>query len=217
VVEDDQSLGSAIQRALERQGYAVTWLRNGREALLALRDGAADMVLLDLGLPGMDGLDVLAAARNLRVRTPVIVMTARDGLEARVRGLDAGADDYLTKPFHLDELSARIRSLSRRAQGLAANRIEAGALTLDLGTSQVLFRGAPVELTRREFSLLQILMERAGRLVRRESLENSLYGLETVVGSSALEVLVHALRRKLSFDTIHTVRGFGYMIPREPK
>jgi two-component system response regulator QseB len=217
VVEDDQSLGSAIQRALERQGYAVTWLRNGREALLALRDGAADMVLLDLGLPGMDGLDVLAAARDLRVRTPVIVMTARDGLEARVRGLDAGADDYLTKPFHLDELSARIRSLSRRAQGLAANRIEAGALTLDLGTSQVLFRGAPVELTRREFSLLQILMERAGRLVRRESLENSLYGLETVVGSSALEVLVHALRRKLSFDTIHTVRGFGYMIPREPK
>jgi two-component system response regulator QseB len=217
VVEDDQSLGSAIQRALERQGYAVTWLRNGREALLALRDGAADMVLLDLGLPGMDGLDVLAAARDLRVRTPVIVMTARDGLEARVRGLDAGADDYLPQPFHLDELSARIRSLRRRAQGLAANRIEAGALTLDLGTSQVLFRGAPVELTRREFSLLQILMERAGRLVRRESLENSLYGLETVVGSSALEVLVHALRRKLSFDTIHTVRGFGYMIPREPK
>jgi two-component system response regulator QseB len=217
VVEDDQSLGSAIQRALERQGYAVTWLRNGREALLALRDGAADMVLLDLGLPGMDGLDVLAAARDLRVRTPVIVMTARDGLEARVRGLDAGADDYLTKPFHLDELSARIRSLSRRAQGLAANRVEAGALTLDLGTSQVLFRGVPVELTRREFSLLQILMERAGRLVRRESLENSLYGLDNVVGSSALEVLVHTLRRKLSFDTIHTVRGFGYMIPREPK
>jgi two-component system, OmpR family, response regulator QseB len=217
VVEDDQSLGSAIQRALERQGYAVTWLRNGREALVALRDGTADMVLLDLGLPGMDGLDVLAAARDLRVKTPVIVMTARDGLEARVRGLDAGADDYLIKPFHLDELSARIRSLSRRAQGLAANRVEAGALTLDLGTSQVLFRGVPVELTRREFSLLQILMERAGRLVRRESLENSLYGLDNVVGSSALEVLVHTLRRKLSFDTIHTVRGFGYMIPREPK
>lgn len=217
VVEDDQALGSAIQRALQRQGYAVTWLRNGREALLALRDGTADMVLLDLGLPGMDGLDVLAAARDLRVKTPVIVMTARDGLEARVRGLDAGADDYLIKPFHLDELSARIRSLSRRAQGLAANRVQAGALTLDLGTSQVLFRGVPVELTRREFSLLQILMERAGRLVRRESLENSLYGLDNVVGSSALEVLVHTLRRKLSFDTIHTVRGFGYMIPREPK
>ncbi|MEO7073231.1 MAG: response regulator [Rhodanobacter sp.] len=217
VVEDDQPLGSAIQRALERQGYTVTWLRNGREALLALRDGTADLVLLDLGLPGMDGIDVLVAARDLRVKTPVIVMTARDGLDARVRGLDAGADDYLVKPFHLDELSARIRSLSRRAQGLAANRIEVGALTLDLGTSQVLFRGESVELTRREFSLLQILMERAGRLVRRESLENSLYGLDTVVGSSALEVLVHTLRRKLSFETIHTVRGFGYMIPREPK
>ncbi len=217
LVEDDQQLGSAIQRALERLGYTVTWLRNGREALAALRDQTADLVLLDLGLPGMDGIDVLLAARNARVKTPVIVMTARDGLEARVRGLDAGADDYLIKPFHLDELGARIRSLSRRAQGLAANRIEAGALTLDLGTFQVVFRGEPIELTRREFSLLQVLMERAGQLVRRESLENSIYGLDNVVGGSALEVLVHTLRRKLSFDTIRTVRGFGYMIPREPK
>lgn len=217
LVEDDQQLGSAIQRALQRLAYTVTWLRNGREGLMALRDETADLVLLDLGLPGMDGLDVLVEARNLRVKTPVIVMTARDGLEARVHGLDAGADDYLIKPFHLDELCARIRSLSRRTQGLAVNRIEVGALTLDLGTSQVQFRGVPVELTRREFALLQILMERAGRLVRRESLENSLYGLDTVVGSSALEVLVHTLRRKLSFETIHTVRGFGYMIPREPK
>jgi two-component system, OmpR family, response regulator QseB len=144
-------------------------------------------------------------------------MTARDGLEARVHGLDAGADDYLIKPFHLDELGARIRSLTRRAHGLAANRIEVGALSIDLGTSEVAFRGERIELTRREFSLLQILMERAGRLVRRESLENSLYGIDNMVGSSALEVLVHTLRRKLSFDTIQTVRGFGYMIPREPK
>ena len=217
LVEDDQQLGAAIQRALERLGYTVSWLRNGREALMALRDHTADLVLLDLGLPGMDGIDVLTEARNAHVKTPVIVMTARDGLEARVHGLDAGADDYLTKPFHLDELGARIRSLSRRAQGLAVNRIEAGALVLDLGTSQVMFRGEHVELTRREFSLLQILMERAGRLVRRESLINSLYGLDTIVGNSALEVLVHTLRRKLSFETIQTVRGFGYMIPREPK
>ncbi len=217
LVEDDQQLGAAIQRALERLGYTVSWLRNGREALMALRDHTADLVLLDLGLPGMDGIDVLTEARNAHVKTPVIVMTARDGLEARVHGLDAGADDYLIKPFHLDELGARIRSLSRRAQGLAVNRIEAGALVLDLGTSQVMFRGEHVELTRREFSLLQILMERAGRLVRRESLINSLYGLDTIVGNSALEVLVHTLRRKLSFETIHTVRGFGYMIPREPK
>jgi two-component system response regulator QseB len=160
---------------------------------------------------------VLVEARRNNIKTPVLVMTARDTLEARVAGLDAGADDYLVKPFHLDELGARIRSLTRRVQGLAANRIDAGVLSLDLGTSEVTFRGERVELTRREFSLLQTLMERAGRLVRRESLENSLYGLDNAVGSSALEVLVHALRRKLSFDTIQNVRGFGYMIPREPQ
>ena len=217
LVEDDLQLGAAIQRALERLAYTVSWLRDGREALIALRDQTADLVLLDLGLPGKDGLDVLLEARRAHVKTPVIVMTARDVLEARVRGLDAGADDYLIKPFHLDELGARIRSLTRRAHGLAANRIEVGALSIDLGTSEVTFRNEHIELTRREFSLLQILMERAGRLVRRESLENSLYGIDNMVGSSALEVLVHTLRRKLSFDTIQTVRGFGYMIPREPK
>lgn len=217
LVEDDLQLGAAIQRALEHLSYTVSWLRDGREALLALRDQTADLVLLDLGLPGKDGLDVLVEARRSHVKTPVIVMTARDALEARVRGLDAGADDYLVKPFHLDELGARIRSLTRRAHGLAENRIEAGALSIDLGTSEVTFRDEHVELTRREFSLLQILMERSGRLVRRESLENSLYGIDNMVGNSALEVLVHTLRRKLSFDTIQTVRGFGYMIPREPK
>jgi len=217
LVEDDTQLGTAIARALERLAYTVTWLRDGREALSALRDQTADLVLLDLGLPGKDGMEVLTEARRSHVTTPVMVMTARDRLDDRVSGLDAGADDYLVKPFHLDELAARIRSLTRRAQGLAANRIEAGVLSLDLGTSEVSFRGERVELTKREFALLQILMERAGRLVRREGLENSLYGLDNIVGSSALEVLVHTLRRKLSFDTIQTVRGFGYMIPREPK
>jgi two-component system response regulator QseB len=217
LVEDDAQLGAAIQRALERLAYTVSWLRDGREALIALRDETADLVLLDLGLPGKDGLEVLIEARRTRVTTPVIVMTARDGLQARVHGLDAGADDYLIKPFHLDELCARIRSLSRRAQGLAVNRIEVGALTLDLGTSQVTFRGDAIELTRREFALLQILLERAGKLVRRESLINSLYGLDNVVGDNALEVLVHALRKKLGYDTVRTVRGFGYMIPREPE
>lgn len=217
LVEDDAPLGAAIQRALERLSYTVTWLHDGRAALEALRDDSADLMLLDLGLPGKDGLDVLIEARRHHIKTPILVMTARDTLEARVAGLDAGADDYLVKPFHLDELGARIRSLTRRVQGLADNRIEVGALSLDLGTSEVTFRGVRVELTRREFSLLQILMERAGRLVRRESLENSLYGLDNAVGSSALEVLVHALRRKLSFETIQNVRGFGYMIAREPK
>lgn len=217
LVEDDVPLGTAIRTALEHQAYTVSWLRQGREALIALRDETADLVLLDLGLPGMDGLDVLVEARRMHVKTPVIVMTARDAVEARIRGLDAGADDYLIKPFHIDELGARIRSLTRRAQGLADNRIEAGVLTLDMGTSEVTFRGERIELTRREFALLRILMERAGRLVRRENLENSLYGLDNEVGSGALEVLVHGLRRKIGAGTIRTVRGFGYMIQREPK
>jgi len=217
LVEDDAALGAAIHKALEHQAYTVSWFRDGREALLALKDQTADLVLLDLGLPGKDGLHVLKEARRQHVKTPVIVMTARDAVEDRIRGLDAGADDYMVKPFHIDELGARIRSLTRRAQGLADNRIEAGVLSMDIAASRITFRGEPVELTRREFALLRILMERAGRIVRRENLENSLYGLDNEVGSGALEVLVHALRRKLSFETIRTVRGFGYMIPLEPK
>jgi two-component system response regulator QseB len=144
LVEDDLQLGAAIQNALEKLSYAVTWLRDGREALVALRDQTADLVLLDLGLPNKDGLEVLAEARRAHVNTPVIVMTARDALEARVRGLDAGADDYLVKPFHVDELSARIRSLTRRAQGLAANRIDVGVISLDIGTSEAEYRGKRV-------------------------------------------------------------------------
>ena len=217
LVEDDAQLGGAIQRALERLSYTVTWLRDGRSASAALADRTADLVLLDLGLPGRDGLDVLTAARRAQVDTPVIVMTARDGLQSRVKGLDAGADDYLVKPFHLDELAARIRSLMCRHHGRAVNRIEAGALSLDLESAEVRFRDEPVELTRREFALLQQLMERAGQIVRREHLENSIYGLDNVVGRGALEVLVHSLRRKLGADTVRTVRGFGYMLPREPQ
>jgi two-component system, OmpR family, response regulator QseB len=216
LVEDDLQLGAAIQRALERLSYAVTWLTDGLQAIEAMRTQDADLVLLDLGLPGKDGLDVLTEARRGDIRTPVLILTARDAVQARVHGLDAGADDYLTKPFHLDELGARIRSLTRRMQGLAGNRIAAGALCLDLATMEVTFRGNRVDLTRRELSLLQTLMERAGRLVRRETLESSLYGSERVVTDGALDVLVHSLRRKLSFDTIQNVRAFGYMIPREP-
>lgn len=217
LVEDDVQLGEAIRRALERLAYTISWFRDGNEALLALRDHDADLVLLDLGLPGKDGMDVLTEARRLRVTTPVIVMSARDALDSRIRVLDAGADDYLVKPFHLDELAARIRSLARRVRGAAVNRLEAGALCLDLGTFDVTWHGERVELTRREFALLQALMERAGRIVRRESLETSLYGPDNVMSTSALEVLVHSLRRKLSHGAIQTVRGFGYMVPREPQ
>ncbi|RDS81607.1 response regulator [Dyella monticola] len=214
LVEDDLQLGAAIDSALQRLGYAVTWLQDGRSAMEAMRDNSADLILLDLGLPGKDGLEVLREARSLNIRTPVLVMSARDALTARISGLDAGADDYLIKPFHVDELAARIRSLTRRAHGLADNRIEVGALKLDLGQMSLTYQGETVELTKREFALLQALMERAGRLVRREQLKNALYGLDRDVGDGALEVLVHGLRRKVGFNTIRTVRGFGYMIAR---
>jgi len=217
LVEDDLELGAAIQRALERLSYTVTWLTDGTEAIATMQANAADLVLLDLGLPGKDGLDILIQARDSGICTPVLILTARDAVQARVHGLDAGADDYLTKPFHLDELGARIRSLTRRMQGLAANRIEAGALCLDLGTLEVTFHGNKVDVTRRELSLLQALMERAGRVVRRDTLESSLYGGEKVVTDGAIDVLVHSLRRKLSFDTIQNVRAFGYMIPRDAR
>jgi len=216
-VEDDAQLGEAIRRALERLAYTISWFRDGREALLALRDHEADLVLLDLGLPGKDGLDVLTEARRMSVATPVIVMSAREAVDSRIRVLDAGADDYLVKPFHLDELAARIRSLTRRVRGAAVNKLEAGALSLDLGAFECYWHGQRVDLTRREFALLQALMERSGRIVRRESLENSLYGPDSAMSTSALEVLVHSLRRKLSHDAIQTVRGFGYMVPREPR
>jgi two-component system response regulator QseB len=217
LVEDDEQLGHAIHHALLQQSYAVTWLHTGREAAEALRDRSADLVLLDLGLPDRDGLEVLAEARRTGIRTPVLVMTARDAVQTRVRGLDLGADDYLIKPFHLEELAARIRSLTRRAQGLADSYVEAGELRMNLATAEVSFHGQPVTLTRREFALLRVLMERAGRIVRRETLENALYGLEPSVDSNALEVQVHWLRRKLSPEVIHTVRGVGYMMPREPR
>ena len=217
LIEDDVQLGDAIRNALEQQAYAVTWLRTGKEAAYAIQDETADLVLLDLGLPDMDGLDVLAKARGARILTPVLVMTARDAVQTRVRGLDLGADDYLVKPFHLDELSARIRSLTRRAHGFADSVIEVGGMRLNLATFAVEFRGASVELARREFALLRILMERAGRIVRREDLETSLYGIDAGVDSNALEVQVHWLRKKLGAETIRTVRGVGYMLARDPK
>jgi two-component system, OmpR family, response regulator QseB len=214
LVEDDPLLGSAIQQSLESMSHAVTWVRDGRTAREALRDTGTDLVLLDLGLPGHDGLELLSEARRANIGTPVLIMTARDTLQSRVAGLDAGADDYLVKPFHVEELAARIRSVMRRAHGLAANRIVVGTLVLDLASYQVEHRGEKLSLTPREFALLRVLMERAGRIVRRESLEQSLYGLERGVESNAIEVHVHGLRRKLGMDAIRTVRGVGYMVPR---
>lgn len=216
LVEDDILLGEAIQQALANWCYVTTWVRTGDEALIALRNDVADFVLLDLGLPGKDGLEVLRQARRAGVQTPVLVMTAREAVTARIAGLDAGADDYLVKPFDMNELGARIRSLTRRASGRADNQIEAGGLCLNIETHEADFYGQKVTLTRREFTLLRALMERAGHIVRRESLENSMYGLEGGVQSNSLEVQIHTLRRKFAPNLIKTVRGVGYMIPEEP-
>lgn len=217
VIEDDALLGEAIRQALLGWSHAVTWVATGHEAAIALRDGFADFVLLDLGLPDKDGLEILRSARRAGVTTPVLVMTARDAVPARITGLDAGADDYLIKPFDLEELGARMRSLTRRARGSADNRIEVGGLCLDIGTHEALFRGERIALTRREFALLRLLMECAGHIVRRTSLENSMYGLEGGVQSNTLEVQIHNLRRKIDPNLIRTVRGVGYMIRREPQ
>ena len=216
LIEDEKQIRRFVRTALEGEGIVVHDAETGKQGLVEAATRKPDLVIVDLGLPDTDGLDVIRELRGWS-ELPVIVLSARTQESEKVAALDAGADDYLTKPFHLDELAARIRSLTRRMQGLADNRIEAGALCLDLATLEVTFHGRKVELTRKELTLLQTLTERAGRLVRRDTLESSLYGSDKVVGDSALDVLVHSLRRKLSFDTIQNVRAFGYMIPRDPQ
>lgn len=217
MIEGDSLLGSQISQALARTGCTVSWLREGRSALGALRTRAADLTLLDLDIAARNGIDLVRQARQARADTPMLVMSSCDDLSFRVDALDAGADDLLVRPFHMEELAARIRSLVRRRRGFAVNRIEVGDLSLDLGTSEVTLRGEKVILTRRELALLQSLVGRAGRLVPRGSLEDCIYGLDSDVGNNAIEVLVHALRRKLGADTIRNVRGFGYLIPHAPK
>ena len=214
VVEDDTLLGQGIQEALRRWSHTSVWVRDGATALRETRAGAFDIVVLDLGLPRLDGLAVLKALRREKIGTPVLVVTARDALSDRIEGLDAGADDYLVKPFHLDELSARLRALHRRANGLAHKLVEAGALALDTVAFEATCRGSRLELSRIEFLLLRALAERAGRVVPREALEQAMYG-SGGVDSNALEVHVHALRRKLGADAIRTVRGLGYLLVRD--
>jgi two-component system response regulator QseB len=217
LVEDDELLGSGVRDALERARYAAEWVTDGRQALAALRAGAFDLVILDLSLPGMDGLEVL---RNLRAgggATPVLVLTARDTAAQRVAGLDAGADDYLVKPFDVDELLARVRALQRRGRGAAVNVIEHGPLRLDPASFSVTCEGRLVALQRREFMLLQKLLESPGQVLSRAQLEESVYGWEGGVESNSLDVHIHRLRRKLYPDVIRTVRGVGYVIDPAPQ
>ena len=209
-------IGAAVHNGLRQQGHSVDWVRDGRAAELALADTIHELVLLDLGLPGKSGLELLAALRKKGLTLPVLVITARDSVADRVKGLDAGADDYLIKPFDLDELSARIRALMRRRAGRASPLLEHGALSLNPATHEVLLDGAPINLSGREFALLQALLEQPGVPLSRAQLEERLYGWNEEVESNTVEVYIHALRRKLGAEWIRNVRGVGYMVPEQP-
>lgn len=217
VVEDDQLLGDALRTGLRQRGFDIDWVRDGVAADLALSAHAFAAVVLDLGLPRLDGLKVLGKERARGSKVPVLVLTARDAVEDRVRGLDAGADDYVVKPVDLDELAARLRALVRRSGGEPAPVIEIGALRVDPAARTVVYRGKPIELQAREFNLLLEFMLNAGRVLSREQLEERLYAWGEEVESNVLEVHIHHLRRKLAPGVIRTVRGVGYVLPREPE
>ncbi len=212
LVEDDTLLGKGVSAGLAQAGWAVDWVVDGLDAETALHAGSYDAIVLDLGLPGIDGMTLLGRLRAAKDRTPVLVLTARDTLADRVAGLDAGGDDYLVKPFELAELQARLRALLRRSKGAASPRLQHGRVALDLPSHTVFLDGEPVELSAREFATLQELMMNAGRVRTRSQLEDSLYGWGEEIGSNTIEVYIHNLRRKLYAEFIRTVRGVGYII-----
>ena len=216
VVEDDALLGDALQTGLRQRGLDVDWVVDGAAAQLALRGDAFAAVVLDLGLPKIDGLAVLRKMRGKGLRTPVLVLTARDAVDDRVKGFDTGADDYVVKPVDLDELAARLRALVRRSRGEPAPILTVGTLHLDAATRKVMLDGRPVDLQAKEFNLLQEFMLHAGRVLSRQQLEERLYAWGDEVESNAVEVHIHHLRRKLTPQLIRTVRGVGYVMPREP-
>ncbi|MEO8132744.1 MAG: response regulator [Betaproteobacteria bacterium] len=215
LVEDDPMVGESVRQGLRQDGFAVDWVTDGRAAELALDNGVYDLLLLDLGLPRKEGLAVLTTLRRRGNRIPVLIVTARDAVADRVAGLDAGADDYLVKPFDLDELAARIRALLRRQSGRAQPLVQVGRLTLDPATREVTFGGQPVALSGREFALLEALVDRPGAVYSREQLEEKLYGWDREVESNAVEVHIHGLRKKLDPDFIKNVRGVGYRVQRD--
>jgi DNA-binding response OmpR family regulator len=212
LVEDDQSIAQALQLALHKQGYSVNTVGTGKAALLAIETEPPDLAILDLGLPDMDGLAVLRQVRSRNVDLPVLLLTARAGLDDKVAGLDSGADDYLAKPFEMSELFARLRVMERRLTTARTAEITIGGVTLDINHNSVVVGGEAMELSRREFMLLKSLMENAGRVQTRNTLESRLYSWGEEVSSNALEVHIHHLRRKLGADFIKTVRGVGYKV-----
>jgi two-component system response regulator QseB len=212
LAEDDAMIGDSVRRGLLQDGFAVDWVRDGRAAEAALAEAVHDILLLDLGLPRKQGLDVLAAMRRRGDARPVLIMTARDAIAERVAGLDAGADDYLVKPFELSELTARMRALLRRQAGRAAPSLTLGALIIEPAAHSVTLDGAPLELSAREYALLDALCARPGAILSRAQLEEKLYGWKDSVDSNAVEVHLSFLRKKLGPGWIRNVRGVGWMI-----
>lgn len=215
LVEDDTMIGEAVQNSLKDASYATDWVRDGSEALSSLACQHYDLVLLDLGLPGQDGLEVLNSIRTQNNPIALLIITARDALADRLRGLDSGADDYVLKPFEMTELLARMRAVLRRKGGTAAPLMSNGIVTLDPATQQATKgSSAQVQLSHREFALLHALLVRPGTILSRSDLEDRIYGWGQEVESNAVEFLIHALRRKLGSDTIKNVRGAGWLVSK---
>ncbi|SFB79302.1 two component transcriptional regulator, winged helix family [Polaromonas sp. OV174] len=215
LVEDDTMIGEAVLQVLRDQHYAVDWVRDGSMADQALRTEQYDLVLLDLGLPKRDGLEVLRALRARRNPVPVLIATARDGVADRIAGLDAGADDYVIKPYDIDELLARLRALLRRSAGRGEPVFEHKGVSLNPATREATVQGQPVTLSAREWAVLEPLLARPGAVLSRAQLEEKLYSWKDDVSSNAVEVYIHGVRKKLGSDLIQTVRGLGYVVPKE--
>ncbi|WP_346841263.1 response regulator [Metapseudomonas otitidis] len=212
LVEDDPALGEGVRTGLRQEGYTIDWLQDGASALHALQSEEFDLVVLDLGLPRLDGIELLKRLRGGGATLPVLILTARDATEDRIAGLDAGADDYLVKPFDLNELKARLRALLRRSTGRATVLIEHAGITLDPSSQQVTYNGQTVVLTPKEYLLLHELLAQPGKVFTRERLTQLLYGWEEEAESNTLEVHIYHLRKKLFSELIRTVRGIGYLV-----
>jgi DNA-binding response OmpR family regulator len=215
LVEDDHMIGETVVDVLRAERFAVDWIKDGVSAQAVLRTQAYDLLLLDLALPGKDGLDVLRALRAAKSRLPVLVATARDSVEQRIAGLDAGADDYVLKPYDLGELLARVRALLRRAAGRAEPVYEHMGVTINPATREVTVNARPVLLSSREWAVLEPLIARPGAVLSRAQLEEKIFGFDDSIASNAVEVYVHGLRKKLGANLIQNVRGLGYLVPRE--
>jgi DNA-binding response OmpR family regulator len=214
LVEDDALLGDGIQRSLQHLGFTVDWLRDGKQGENALTSEEYAAVVLDIGLPQQDGLTLLQSVRNKGLNTPVLILTARDSKLDKLKGFNLGADDYVIKPVDMEELAARLRALIRRSAGRAAPRIRTGAVEIDPETHQAWCEGKPVELSAKEFSVLELLVQNSGRVLTRAQLEQSLYGWGDSTDSNTIEVFIHHLRKKLGSDFIQTLRGIGYTVRR---